>query len=84
MKVRFNFVEEAQEASVTCTQKGYRITDPAHIDVLGDLKSLVMPTTDGAVGRASGQRPRGETDVRRVTQFESISVSIIDGSPQRP
>ncbi len=84
MKVSFNFVEEAQEASVTCTQKGYKITDPAYINVLGDLESLIMPTTDDAVGRASGQRPRGERDVRRVTQFEWITVSIIDRPPRRP
>jgi hypothetical protein len=83
MKVSFNFVEETQEASVTCTHMGYTVTDPAYINVLGDLESLIMPTTDGAVGRASGQRPRGERDVRRVTQFESISVSIIDRSPRR-
>ena len=84
MKVRFNFVEEAQEASVTCTQKGVTLIDPVNIDVGADLGSLVMPTTDGAVGRASGQTPSGEKDARRITQFESISVSIIDRSPRRP
>jgi hypothetical protein len=82
MLVRFGFVDDGQEASWTCTAKGQTLTDPVTIDIHSTMKTLTMPTSDGAVGQSTAQLPQGQTDTRLIRQFESIAVSLIDAPSQ--
>lgn len=83
MLVRFGFVDDEQEASWTCKAKGHTFTDEVNIDVHSTMKTLTMPTTDGAVGQGRAQSPQGQADTRYVKQFESITVSLIDLPPSQ-
>jgi hypothetical protein len=82
MLLRFGFVDDDQEASWTCTAKGYTDTNEVNIDIGSTMKTLVMPTTEGAAGQGTAQLPQGQTDTRLIKQFETIAVSLIDAPSQ--
>lgn len=82
LRVYFGFVDEGQEASWTCTAKGHTTTDEVHIDVDSDIDQINLPLADGTVGRANVPSPEGQTDTRFISQFESVTISLIDLSPR--
>jgi len=74
MRVTFNFMPDDEEAAWTCTGPGYSSTEPLYVDLGGDLTTVEMPVTDGAVGEATGRGPKF---------IESITLTVIE-SPVAP
>ena len=69
MQLHFSFVEDAEEASWTCTAKGHTTTDPVNIDVSGIIKTFTMSTKSGSVGEISD---------RNLKAIESFTITVID------